>query len=66
MKARSLREVLADGATASPEHRKLVRAIAKADGDRERAIRNVCRLYGVKDFDALPAHIRSAVCQALP
>jgi hypothetical protein len=24
-------------------------------GDRDRAIRNVCRLYGAKTLDALPA-----------
>jgi hypothetical protein len=29
--------------------------------DRERAIRNVCRLYGVSKLDALPGAIRAAV-----
>ena len=32
----------------SEEFRKVRRAIEKAHGDRDRAIRNVCRLYGVK------------------
>jgi hypothetical protein len=32
----------------SDEFRKLHRAIEKAHGDRDQAIRNVCRLYGVK------------------
>jgi hypothetical protein len=35
----------------SDEFRKLRRAIEKAQGDRDRAIRNVCRLYGVKAID---------------
>src|ERR1700756_4997526 len=32
----------------SSEFRRLRHAVEKAAGDRERAIRNVCRLYGVK------------------
>jgi hypothetical protein len=38
----------------SSEFRRLRHAVEKADGDRERAIRNVCRLYGIKTLDALP------------
>jgi hypothetical protein len=36
----------------SHEFRRLRHAIEKAHGDRERAVRNVCRLYGVKALDA--------------
>jgi len=43
----------------SPEFRRLRRAVSKAGGDRDLAIRNVCRLYGVKAPDALPAAIRA-------
>jgi hypothetical protein len=43
----------------SDEFRKLRHAVEKAAGDRDRAIRNVCRLYGVKTLDALPPSIRS-------
>jgi hypothetical protein len=49
----------------SDEFRRLRRAIDKAEGDRERAIRNVCRLYGVRELDALPRAIRSAVTALL-
>jgi len=38
----------------SSEFRDLRHAVEKAAGDRERAIKNVCRLYGVKALDALP------------
>ena len=38
----------------SDEFRHLHGAVEKAAGDRERAIRNVCRLYGVNRLDALP------------
>ena len=38
----------------SAEFRRLRHAVEKSAGDRERAIRNVCRLYGVKTLDALP------------
>jgi hypothetical protein len=40
-------------------------AVEKAAGDRERAIRNVCRLYTVNRFDALPGAIRSAMLALL-
>jgi hypothetical protein len=43
-----------------PEFRRLRRAVDKAGGDRERAIKNICRLYGVKMIDALPSTIRAA------
>ena len=33
--------------------------------DRERAIRNVCRLYGVSKLDALPGAIRAAALALL-
>jgi hypothetical protein len=42
MKQGSLRDALDAGD--SPEHKALLRAIAKANSDRERAILNVCRL----------------------
>jgi len=35
----------------SREFRDLRRAVAKANGDRERAIKAICRLYTVSDFD---------------
>jgi hypothetical protein len=49
----------------SDEFRKLRRAIEKAHGDRDQAIRNVCRLYGVKALDALPGAIRAATLALL-
>jgi hypothetical protein len=49
----------------SSEFRRLRHAVEKADGDRERAIRNVCRLYGVKTLDALPGAIRAATLALL-
>ena len=44
----------------SDEFRKLRHAVEKARGDRDRAIRNVCRLYGVKAVEALPGAVRAA------
>lgn len=44
----------------SDEFRRLRRASEKALGDRDRAIRNVCRLYGVRTIYALPGAIRAA------
>jgi hypothetical protein len=49
----------------SDEFRKLHRAIEKAHGDCDQAIRNVCRLYGVKAIDALPGAIRAATLTLL-
>jgi hypothetical protein len=49
----------------SSEFRRLRRAVEKAAGDRERAIRNVCRLYGVKALDALPPGIRATALALL-
>jgi hypothetical protein len=49
----------------SEEFRKLRRAIEKAHGDRDRAIRNACRLYGVKAIDALPSAVRAATLALL-
>jgi hypothetical protein len=49
----------------SDEFKRLCRAIDKADGDRERALRNVCRLYGVNRLEALPGAIRSAALALL-
>ena len=49
----------------SDEFRRLRHAVGKAAGDRERAIRNVCRLYTVNGFDALPGTIRSAILALL-
>ena len=40
-------------------------AVEKAAVDRERAIRNVCRLYGAKAIDALPREIRAAALALL-
>ena len=45
--------------------RKLRHAVEKAAGDRERAIRNACRLYTVNRFDALPGAIRTAMLALL-
>ena len=45
----------------SDEFGRLRHAVEKAAGDRERAIRNVCRLYTVNRFDALPGAIRTAM-----
>ena len=53
------------GAGESGEFRKLQRAIEKAQGDRDQAIHNVCRLYGVKVIDALPGAIRAATLALL-
>ena len=47
------------------EFRRLRHAIEKAQGDRERALRNVCRLYGVKALDALPLGIRATALALL-
>jgi hypothetical protein len=44
----------------SSDFRRLRHAVEKAAGDRERAIRNVFRLSGVKAIDALPGAIRAA------
>jgi hypothetical protein len=49
----------------SDEFRRLRHAVEKAAGDRERAIRNVCRLYTVNRFDALPGTIRTAMLALL-
>ncbi len=49
----------------SDEFRRLRHAVEKAAGDRERAIRNVCRLYPVNRFDALPSAIRTAMLALL-
>jgi hypothetical protein len=49
----------------SDEFKRLRRAIDKAEGNRERALRNVCRLYGVNRLDALPGAIKGAVLALL-
>jgi hypothetical protein len=49
----------------SDEFKRLRRAIDKAEGNRERALRNVCRLYGVNRLDALPGAVRTAVIALL-
>jgi hypothetical protein len=49
----------------SAEYRRLRHAVDKAAGDRERAIKNICRLYGVKALDALPGAIRAATLALL-
>jgi hypothetical protein len=48
----------------SDEFRRLRHAVEKAHGDRERAIRNVCRLHAVGRLELLPSAIRAAA-QAL-
>jgi hypothetical protein len=45
--------------------RHLRHAVEKAAGDRERAIRNVCRSYGVNRLDALPPGIRTTALAPL-
>lgn len=62
---KSIRQNLIEN-TDSREFRELQRAIAKADGNREHAIKAICRLYTVADFDRLPAPIKSAVLSLLP
>jgi hypothetical protein len=44
------------------EFKRLRRAVEKAHGDPERAVRNVnvCRLYGVNRLDPLPGVVRCA------
>ena len=49
----------------SDEFRCLRHAVEKAAGDRERAIRNVCRLYGVNRLDAVPPGIRATALALL-
>ncbi|HEY2403923.1 MAG TPA: hypothetical protein VGI23_26455 [Steroidobacteraceae bacterium] len=49
----------------SDELKRLRHAIAKAYGDRERAITFVRRLYHVRTLDALPSVIRGAVLALL-
>ena len=49
----------------SDEFKRLRHAVERAAGDRERAIRNVCRLYTVNRFDALPGAIRTAMLAPL-
>ena len=49
----------------SREFRELRRAIAQANGDRERAVKAICRLYTVSDLDRLPAPIKSAALSLL-
>ena len=49
----------------SDEFKRLRRAIDKADGDRERALRNVCGSYGVNRLDALHEAMRGAVIAML-
>ena len=49
----------------SADFRELRHAVEKAAGDRERAIRNVCRLYGVNRLDALPPGIRATALALL-
>jgi hypothetical protein len=44
----------------SDEFRRLRHAVEKAYGNRDRAIRNVCRLYGVGRLELLPSAIRAA------
>jgi hypothetical protein len=61
----SLHDALGAGGRDSPEHRALVRAIAKARGDRARAVRNVCRLYQVKTLGALPRYVQAVLRETI-
>jgi hypothetical protein len=47
------------------EFRRLRHAVEKAADNRERAIRDVRRLYAVNRFDALPGAIRTAMLALL-
>jgi hypothetical protein len=49
----------------SAEYRRLRHAVEKGAGVRERSIRNVCRLYGVGNLDALPSAVRAAALALL-
>jgi hypothetical protein len=49
----------------SSEFRRLRHAVEKAAGDRERAIRNICRLYGVNRLDALLPGVRATALALL-
>jgi hypothetical protein len=49
----------------SNEFKRLRHAIEKAHGDRERAIKFVCRLYHIRSLDALPGAIRAATLALL-
>ncbi len=66
MKTGSLSSALRADPDGSREYRDLLRAIMKANGDRERAIRNICRLHGVRELNRLPSAIRSAALDLLP
>jgi hypothetical protein len=44
----------------SDEFKRLRHAVEKANGDRQRAIHDVCRLYGVSRLELLPGAIREA------
>jgi hypothetical protein len=50
------RRVIGDSA----EFKRIRRAVDKAHGEREQALKNICRLYGVKSADRLPASVRAA------
>jgi hypothetical protein len=45
--------------------KRLRHTVEKAWRDRERALRNLCRLYGVNRLDALHGAIRSAALALL-
>jgi hypothetical protein len=60
-----VRDSLANGANDSSEHKALTRAISKSNGDRAKAIKKICRLYGVKDLEALPDAVWSMLRSAL-
>jgi hypothetical protein len=49
----------------SDEFRRLRRPVEKAAEDHGRAIRNVCLLFGVNPFEALPSTIRTAMLALL-
>jgi hypothetical protein len=54
------------GCSASPTSSASCATLSKkAHGDRDQAIRNVCRLYGVKAIDSLPGAIQATTLALL-
>jgi hypothetical protein len=62
----SLHVALNQGAGESSEHKAIIRAVHKAGHDHARAIKNLCRLYAAKSFDALPKHVQRVALDVLP
>lgn len=49
----------------SGDYQKLRRAVVKAGSDRDRAVRNICKLYGCKELARLPFGTRAAATSLL-